>query len=622
MPNSNWKCISLKSSALVGAVVTAAVVLAFLLPWWNHFLGMRSGNDYTAASWMLQGILPYRDYFLCAGPMETMKGAALLAMFGQGHALIVPRVFGLIERLVLAVVIFVWLQRLVKTPYAVLGAILATVLSSSEAHEPIDSYQHTTALMAIVSALAASYSLDKERSTRALWLLALLSGASAGLCLITKQSLGVGASVTIPAFMACCFFRSQRAARALSFFGGFTLGWLLSAGLFAAVLIKLSLLQAYFEQVYIRAPAAKASSPIDFFTHAWILVCEWSETYIVALVITIAAFLVWWRAVQPARAEIAKTAVDKIVTLRNLLIAGCAAVVAATLTHHLMGEPAVVVAAIAALFLRMITCVTGYGILIVSAILAYQFFKAPPSPETNQKALCAVVSLMMAFMMFLSFPLYHFLDIPALGLVVALLLDGAPPLRMSMFILYCLVLFLSTFFKIHIPYAFETYFEPQAESADYESKLPELKGFLLPKESVEMIDETVQIVKANSTEHDTIFVYPELAMIYGLSHRRPPTASATHNMDVITDKFAQEEAQRLLANPPKVLVYRALPDAHVRRLEHFWRHDQRSGHRDLMEACDKLAREYRLVKSFPVRSVGDTQNMNLNIYVRPDAIAP
>ena len=143
------------------------------------------------------------------------------------------------------------------------------------------------------------------------------------------------------------------------------------------------------------------------------------------------------------------------------------------------------------------------------------------------------------------------------------------------------------------------------------SSLPELRGFRLPPNTVDFVDSTIRIIRENSTPEDTIFVYPEFGLFYGATERRASTFSTSHNIDVVPDSFAREEAQRLLRARPAVLIYGPQPDSYLRHEEWYWRDGKPSGQRDLIAAVETLAREYRLVRAFTV--FGNP----VSVFVRP-----
>jgi hypothetical protein len=148
------------------------------------------------------------------------------------------------------------------------------------------------------------------------------------------------------------------------------------------------------------------------------------------------------------------------------------------------------------------------------------------------------------------------------------------------------------------------------------SSLPELRGFLLPANTIEFVDSTIRIIRENSTPADTIFVYPELGFFYGATERRPATFSSSHNFDVVPDSFARAEAERLLRARPAVLIYGPTSEEFLRANEAYWRNGKPSGQRDIIAAVETLAREYRLVQVFRLYPFGDP----VYVFVRPDAV--
>jgi hypothetical protein len=141
---------------------------------------------------------------------------------------------------------------------------------------------------------------------------------------------------------------------------------------------------------------------------------------------------------------------------------------------------------------------------------------------------------------------------------------------------------------------------------------PKLKGIYLPEPDVRLVDGVVATVQANTTPSDTIFTFPEMGLFYALTERKYPTETGSHNVDVVNDTLARAEAARLLANPPKVLIYVPQTEAQMREDEAMWRGGHRMGQRDIAAAVQSLASTYRPAGVYPTPG-----NQDLYIYVRP-----
>ena len=107
--------------------------------------------------------------------------------------------------------------------------------------------------------------------------------------------------------------------------------------------------------------------------------------------------------------------------------------------------------------------------------------------------------------------------------------------------------------------------------------------------------------------------YPEMGVLYTLTDRSPPTFAGSHNIDVVNDAFAREEAARVLRARPAVIVYYELPKSAVYWEELVWRGGKPSGQRDLVGAAVRsLTASYHLAGTYVI-APGDPPIM---VYVK------
>ncbi len=145
----------------VGALAVTCATLAFFLLFWNRFAGIRTANgSAVAGQYILHGRLPYRDWFTASPPYHALKSALEVWFFGT--AMIVPRAFALLERTLLALVVYLWAARLFTIWHAMLGAIAAIIVSAGDIADPISSYNHDTILFAVCSGYFASSLLGRR----------------------------------------------------------------------------------------------------------------------------------------------------------------------------------------------------------------------------------------------------------------------------------------------------------------------------------------------------------------------------------------------------------------------------------------------------------------------------
>jgi hypothetical protein len=84
-----------------------------------------------------------------------------------------------------------------------------------------------------------------------------------------------------------------------------------------------------------------------------------------------------------------------------------------------------------------------------------------------------------------------------------------------------------------------------------------------------------------------------------------------HWFDIASDAMVREDAARIRAHPPAVILSVQMPDALMRRSEARFRNGARSGQREMLELIPILP-GYHLIESLPI----PYQDYLLNIYAR------
>jgi hypothetical protein len=90
-----------------------------------------------------------------------------------------------------------------------------------------------------------------------------------------------------------------------------------------------------------------------------------------------------------------------------------------------------------------------------------------------------------------------------------------------------------------------------------------------------------------------------MPMLYAIAERRPATLSLAHWFDVCPDDVARADANRLIADPPRVIVWQVLDEELIEVCEKQFRNGNKSGQRDLIRAFDQIRPLYDLVYSTP-----------------------
>lgn len=235
--------------------MTGLLSLAYMSLWWNRFLGLTDGMFLLLGQQIVSGRVPYRDFYLAIPPLQPLKMAGLIAVFGQ--EIIVSRAWAMLERALLSVVVYLWLARFFRISHAFLATLTAMVAFCGDPADPLFSYHHDSVFWAVCAGFCASLLL--KGSSRGARALAFLSGMCCGLCFLTKQTTGLGISILLPVVLGL----TLRAGPGLPGLGAvlarFGIGWTLPVGLLWGWLFQAGALGAYFDQVFLRGPSSKGS---------------------------------------------------------------------------------------------------------------------------------------------------------------------------------------------------------------------------------------------------------------------------------------------------------------------------------------------------------------------------
>src|SRR5271165_1907948 len=211
---------SLTRKSWAGACAASILVLAYMLLWWNRFTGLSDGLFLMHAQQVLAGRIPYRDFYLPIPPLTVLKTALVAKLFGS--ELIAPRLLAMLERTCLAGALFLWLDSLFHRDIALVATVVSMIVFCGDLADPLCSYHHDSVYLSLAAGCFASF-LMRETCRWGSWA-AALCGFFAGLTFLTKQTTGLGITLTLVVLIALCY--SGKVKRVFVA-GLFLAGWLL-----------------------------------------------------------------------------------------------------------------------------------------------------------------------------------------------------------------------------------------------------------------------------------------------------------------------------------------------------------------------------------------------------------
>jgi len=586
--------------------LTILLLLAawYFFSFYNRFAGLRSGDgEFGGGMVFLAGRRPYRDYFTAGPPLNQLKAALELTLFGK--ALIVSRAIGVLERLSIAGLLYCWLRRTFSISAAMLASFITIIVSAGDRTDPIASYNHDAILFAIICGFAASLSLDAIKP-RSVVFLGALSGVGAGLSFLTKQTVGAAAMVSVLVFGSIAIAKLKGTGRSVAWSVAFLAGVIAPVFAVGLYLWRAGVLRACLAMLFVSGPAAKAARPFLFLSREIMIAGDnWVWLTLGLIAIFLSARAVWSAAVSPTVNPAGATR-----SWISGILWGCFLVIAtAELLAH-TSLPALVDFGKSSVYYVLVGC----ALLGVAALFIGLRNTEESSSRILHIALFAALAWSVAASLSLSWPAFEAMTLPGLGLLLAAAIDGTRGKwgQGFLYLVMAAMVFIQVREKLEMPFGFDHQDEAAVRFATVQSRESELRGMKLPPEMTRLLDDTLLQIRSNAKPGDTIFTYPEMGIFYAISGRNAPTWTDSHNIDVVQDSFARAEATRLLRSQPTVIVYARPTDANMKQDERVWREGRPSGQRAIIAALDSMLSDYRLVGTYQLLS----DDNPIRLYVR------
>jgi hypothetical protein len=579
-------------TCLAGGLVVFLFAMLFVLPWWNRYLGITNEGWYQFfGKQILQGRIPYRDFYLFVPPGQSLIMAALTSIFGD--RVVVPELFGFAGALVLTLTLYLWMIRLFPVFWATLATVCTVAICFRSTSEPLSGLQLDCSLFPLLALAAASFALDRNAGFGSL----LLTGLLAGAAFVTKQTAGVATlslGIILPALIAA---RSHARAglRAVTFFA---IGWGIPVFLTSAWLAINGAFGDFLDDVFLQGPSSKGSlaSLLERQVHG-ILGSRYQQiSAAVALVVVLFGGVLF----HFVNADRENRGLSK--RREAFAILGFGAI-AAALTIYAQHWPSALPSRLRRLdfFLGNLPIYIGeFGSFALLTVYGWQFFHRKLSGHEEQLLLAAGASFVYAFLFSFSWPAAKIMLVPAFPFVAAFGLSRLPSgkftslARISAALLVFICVAIMAGSKMRVPYYWADWREGDALRASIALDFPELRGIQVTPETAAFLRRLVGDIQQYSRPSDPIAEFPTMPILYTLAHRTPMTFAYIHYIDVTPDYIYRADAMRLEHDPPAVIAFLSRSEAELREGEINFRDGRRSGERDLWETIKALSCNYKV----------------------------
>lgn len=579
----------------LGAAALTILFLGYMSTWWNHGIQLNSnGMPVLAGQAILDGKLPYRDFHFWCPPGHLLIYAALIGLFGNG--LIVIRAFGVVEHLATFLIVYFWLTRFFSARVAFFGSFAASIGYCSDNADVIVHYDYDAVLAAVAAGLCASFALSK--STRHPGAFRVAAGICAGICLLMKQTTGVGIFLLFPAIF---LFTERRLRGVLEYLAG----WLTPIVPVVAWLVHGNAFGDFITQNFLKGTSSKGSLFSILFRP--ILTLFISKMLLLSFVLAAVAIAgAAYLCLHDYHHERDKSPLPLAVGSAVALLAAFAFAWSPLLS--LVWQPAIRVSGITSAFF-IFFAFFGSGLLALVYTIKLLFKQG--TERDRQMWLLAAVSFVVAYMFSLSFAAYERMLIPSFAFVAAWLMQRGSKLIPIVTMMGLVLITSGAVRKLVWPYIWENWTDGTIQEQTVTSSFPELRGIRITPTTNRFLNRVTEVIQSHSLPTDKILCYPNYALFYVLSHREPGVFAFMHWFDITPDYMAKEDSIRIKEHPPAVIAFVDMPEKDIQLLEMRFRGKQRSGQRDLIYTIQTLP-GYRLVDSIPIPAA----TYNLKILAR------
>jgi hypothetical protein len=561
----------------VGLFLVILGALVFFGSWWNRYVPPTSGGEAVLMAPWASDYLPYRDYFMQAPPGVSILVQAIKAI--AGPHLIATLTFGALLRIAGACALYGLLLGLARPSYAAVATLTALFVSSTDISDTPFYYNHIGAALVLVGTYLG---LAGAKGTRLRHHFAVVAGGVLlTYAIAVKQTMIFGAAAAFVALVVLIAPRPR--AGWVAWLLGLLTGAAVTVGGIWAWLAAHDLVSSFFF-VMQRAPEGKGGIGRSLFRPLSLLfdVREAFNASVAAWIVIALVATVW--TLHRRGIHFRRDVVFLLVLLVTLW---------SIRSSYWSGR-------FATLFL---TAVGWWGSLALAALHLRSLRKGSLDPVGRAHVAFGVLSFGIGYCFAVSWPLFENIAFPGLAVVVAAMLERPPSAFRRRWVRVLLVLAfasmgLAGYRKFTSPHSWGLWFEPPLYESRGRFEHPAFAGMRISEVSSVLYALVSQIAHERTRPDDRIFVFPNMPILYAIADRRPATYSLAHWVDICPDFLGKEDAARLRANPPKLMIIRDDSMGFVENEERLYRGGQRSSVRDIVKAFNDLAPLYDRVGVF------------------------
>ena len=563
-----------------------------------YFLPITEGWFSVYANLVIDGRVPYKDFYLYLTPLYTWIIALFQYIFGP--SLLSLRILGFFVIALMALVLFKILKRIFSPVPSFIGATIGVFyIQRGVAFISYDFTQILT-LFALISIYFLIVASDRLKATSLgqdhAQIYILFSGFIASCCFLIKQS--NGAFIAFSIFLAFLYILSNNRFNRKSLFinwVSFLIGSLTPAMLVLVYLSTNGALKDFFSQILFNSISAKGG--LEDILSGWIrglftavlgqqlleILYKFAPLFLISRLLLLLL----------SKNSFCKKTMDRYnFQVRELLCLFIFALLYAFVISLAWNNDHTLKSLFFEKGVHLINYIIPLSIAWIVLFLTVGIFgRLSSSPKTTPKATIILVigALGITFGNGTSAGLSEISAFVALSWCTAWVIQRNSMPFLGIGIVFYTSLLLSTalcYSKFDRPYSWWGTSEGDARTAALKMEHPILGGIYLNKDDYENYTAIVGTLKEN-IENGEVFSFPNIPIIYLLANQLPASKAVIGWFDFLNDRDAEFEASRISETPPNLIAYLQLPNEALEAHERLFRKGNPLGQRKIIAFIEK-----------------------------------
>lgn len=602
------------------------VVFSYTIISFNKYLPLQEGWFQYYHMLINEGKFPYRDFFIPIQPVFILLTDLITTLFGTSF--IVLRWYGVIERVLLLVLVFIYLRKQFDDTQVFFLTLIGFFLYGSFNVDLPYSYYQTTLLFGFVGMFfLCNGIIFRKRILLNLY----FSGFWTTMTFFTKQSSGLVLLLISIFVVILQSLRTETKYELLKRLGSYLLGLLTVSTPILAWLYSNNALNNYYDQVY-KSTTSKGSPAAILFGF---IPRMFNDINIVTLLIVSLCLLLPLLLYYILRTRI--QAYNNSISIYKIGL--YAIIVVLAFTYPLVSNKAINrILFVNSKLTRVIVIVIFISVFITLVASFLKWLQNCDGKTNNFVLLTAlfcfgwmyghgmsgvleVHSLLPAFpfIMLLVFRLpqtsCHLLP-PGKRFARKINLHGIVSqtlgkcfqdkehqtyniLKFAVKVILLALVIIIASIRYVTPYYWWGWGEPSIKMATFSSTIPALQGLKLSQESYTFYTEAYEKITGNTGPHDEVFFFPHISALNVMTNRTHSSFAPITYFDVCSDRYAEMAANYLEKSPPKIIIYMDFPEEAWKIHETIFRGGKLSGQRKIKNVITnfKQSNRYKIIYS-------------------------